>query len=385
MRQQNHLGFWIGLVIVLSFLAIVTLIAAMASLFSASEQSAGIAPPIIPTFEPAQTSASVPTPAPTRLLTPTPASTATSQCKNNAILISQITSPDGSSLQPNQRFTQTWKAQNTGTCAWNARYQLVHVQNERLSTASPVALGSNVLPGQSAELKIAMVAPANPGQYISHWQLQDDQGTRFGAVLAVGIRVSLPTPTVCMPQIATFTADRATLNPGESTTLHWGAIINGQRVEIDNGIGVVAAPGSRVVAPAQTTTFTLSATCSGNRVAKSVTITVSASGQPTNTSVPPRRDILGIWANDKYTFQIMDVTNCAGAECQVRGEYAEWGSGPPVPGLVTGTFNVDTGKIVLSITMQSTTKSFDGKIDASNKVMSGQLTGAGTITLIRQQ
>jgi hypothetical protein len=81
----------------------------------------------------------------------------------------------------------------------------------------------------------------------------------------------------------------------------------------------------------------------------------------------------------------MDVTNCTATECQVKGEYAEWGSGPPVPGLITGTFNGDTGKLALSITMQNSAKSFDGKIDASNKVMSGQLTGAGTITLIRQQ
>ena len=94
---------------------------------------------------------------------------------------------------------------------------------------------------------------------------------------------------------------------------------------------------------------------------------------------------MGIWANDKYTVQIMDMTGCTGSECQVKGEYAEWGSGPPVPGLITGTFNVDTGKIALSITMQSSTKSFDGKVDASNKIMSGQLTGTGTIALTRQQ
>jgi hypothetical protein len=288
-------------------------------------------------------------------------------------------------LQPNQRFNQTWHVQNTGTCAWNNKYQLVHIQNERLSTVGAATVLSNVVPGQSVDLLVAMIAPANPGQYISQWQLHDDLGAPFGPALSVGVRVNLPTPTACVAQIGSFTTDRATLNRGESTTLRWSAVANAQRVEIDNGIGVVTAPETRVVTPAQTTTYTLAATCGGNRVSKTVTITVTQSGQPTSTSVPLRRDIMGIWANDKYTVQIMDLTNCTTSECQVHGEYAEWGSGPPVPGLITGTFNVDTGKIVLNVAMQGSAKSFEGKVDASNKIMSGQLAGAGTITLIRQQ
>jgi hypothetical protein len=39
----------------------------------------------------------------------------------------------------------------------------------------------------------------------------------------------------------------------------------------------------------------------------------------------------------------------------------------------------------LTITLQGSAKSFDGKVDASNKIMSGQLTGVGALSLIRQQ
>jgi hypothetical protein len=215
--------------------------------------------------------------------------------------------------------------------------------------------------------------------------LRDDRGALFGPVLSVSVTVILPSPTACVPQIGAFTADRTTINRGESTTLRWGTVTNGQRVEIDNGIGVVTTPGTRVVAPTQTTTFTLYATCGGNRVSKTVSVAVTPTTQPTSTSGAQRRDIVGIWSTDKYTFQFMTVTNCAGSECQVQGEYAEWGNGPPVPGLITGTINVDTGKVVLAITMLSgPAKSFDGKIDANNRTMSGQLTGVGTLTLAKQ-
>jgi hypothetical protein len=398
MQQPDRLALWIGLVVILSLLAIVVLVGAFVSL---SGESAPMVKPmasepvtpkptaagmVIPTAAPNQSPITpLPArPAPLPRVSPTQSLQDASLCSNNAVLLRQVTSPQGSSLLPNQRFNQTWYIQNTGNCTWNTKFQLVHVQYERLSAISTVALPSSVLPGKSVDLTVAMVAPATPGQYISQWQLRDDVGAPFGATLAVGIRVNLPTPTACIALIGSFTADRTTINSGESTTLRWGAVTNGQRVEIDNGIGAVAAPGVRTVAPKQNTTYALSATCGGNRATKTVTIVVIPLG-PTSIAVPPRRDIVGIWATDKYTIQIMDVTDCAGSECQAKGEFAEWGTGPPVPGLITGTFNMDTGRIILTITLQGSAKSFDGKVDASNKIMSGQLTGVGALSLIRQQ
>ena len=391
MRQQDHLGLWIGLVVLLSLLTIALLFIALFPPWGPSEPLFGTEATVT-SIKPATPGAIAPTFGPTRTLPttiPSPIGSmptaAPGQCKNNATLLKHVTTPEGTPLQPNQGFTKTWQVQNVGSCAWNSKYLLVHVQDERMFAIGAVVVPTNVPPGQRVDLSVAMMAPASPGLHTGQWQLRDDRGALFGPVLSVSVTVTLPSPTACVPQIGAFTPDRTTINRGESTTLRWGTVTNGEHVEIDNGIGVVTTPGTHVFAPTQTTTFTLYATCGSNRVSKTVTVAVTQPTQPTSMSGSQRRDIVGTWATDKYTFQFMTVTNCAGSECQVQGEYAAWDSGPPVPGLITGTINVDTGKVVLAITVLSgPAKSFDGKVDANNRTTSGQLTGVGTITLTKQ-
>ena len=384
MQQQDHLGFWIGVVALLSLLAIAILGVALSSLFIPSQ-------PIVKavvTTAPIPTGAIAPTTVSTRTLaTAFPPTASPGQCKNNATLVKHITMPEATPWQPNQTFTKTWQIQNVGSCAWNSKYQLYHVPNARMVTVGSIALPGTIQPGQTVSLTVAMTAPTAPGAYAVQWQLRDESGALFGPLLPVSITVALPPPTACAPQIGSFTADRTTINRGETTTLRWGAITNGQRVEIDNGIGVVAAPGNRAVAPAQPTAFTLYATCGNNRVSKATTITVIQPGVPTSTSVPVTsgRNIVGIWATDKYTFQFLAFSNCASADCPVQGEYAEWGNAPPVGGDITGTFNVNTGNVALTISgLPGGTKSFNGTVDATSTKMSGQLAGVGALTLLKK-
>ena len=381
MRGQEHLGFWIGLVVLLSLLAIVIVVIAVGSLFGETQ-------PIVKavvTSLPVPTGVIVPTAVSTRTLaTAIPPTASLGQCKNNATLVKHVTMPEATPWQPNQTFTKTWQIQNVGSCAWSSKYQLVHAQNERMATVGNIALPATILPGQSVDLTVAMTAPTTPGNHSGQWQLRDESGTPFGPLLPVSITVTVPPPTVCAPQIGSFTADRTAINRGESTTLRWGAITNGQRVEIDNGIGIVAAPSNRAVAPTQTTTFTLYATCGNNRVSKTLTITVTQPALPTSTPAPvsQRRKIDGIWSTDKYTFQLESNPNCTGADCLVQGEYVEWSDGPLVGGTVTGTFNVNTGVVALTIAgLPGGGKSFTGSVDANGTTLSGQLTGVGAIAL----
>lgn len=85
------------------------------------------------------------------------------------------------------------------------------------------------------------------------------------------------------PVIASFSASPSTINAGGSATLNWGAVTNADSVEIDNGIGGVPAPGSRVVSPSVTTIYVLTARCKGVTViARAV---VSVIQPPTATPV----------------------------------------------------------------------------------------------------
>ncbi|HJX38244.1 MAG TPA: Ig-like domain-containing protein [Anaerolineae bacterium] len=83
------------------------------------------------------------------------------------------------------------------------------------------------------------------------------------------------------PVISFFTASPGTITTGQSSTLSWGAVTNGNSavlvssVVINPGLGEVGSPGSRVVSPASTTTYTLVATGCGGTAQQQVTVVVN--------------------------------------------------------------------------------------------------------------
>jgi hypothetical protein len=80
------------------------------------------------------------------------------------------------------------------------------------------------------------------------------------------------------PVIESFTADPVTITAGESTTLSWGLVSNATGVVIDQGIGGVGTPGSTVISPGSTTTYTMTAVGPGGTDTASVTVTVNPAG-----------------------------------------------------------------------------------------------------------
>ena len=88
-----------------------------------------------------------------------------------------------------------------------------------------------------------------------------------------------PTATQAPPQIAFFQANPGNIISGDCTTLEWGAVTNATEVQIDQGIGGVATPGSQSVCPATTTTYVMTATGPGGTATASVTVNVQP-GQP---------------------------------------------------------------------------------------------------------
>ena len=97
---------------------------------------------------------------------------------------------------------------------------------------------------------------------------------------------TVPTPTSppgCpgAPVISSFTANPSTITAGQSTTLSWGRVTNGnsdvlvRSVVINPGLGEVGSPGSRVLSPGNTTTYTLVATGCGGTTTQQVTVVVS--------------------------------------------------------------------------------------------------------------
>lgn len=78
------------------------------------------------------------------------------------------------------------------------------------------------------------------------------------------------------PQVEYFRASPNTIIVGGCTTLEWGAVHNATTASIDQGIGGVGTPGSRVVCPAETTTYVMTAIGQGGTATTSTTVTVQA-------------------------------------------------------------------------------------------------------------
>jgi outer membrane protein OmpA-like peptidoglycan-associated protein len=83
----------------------------------------------------------------------------------------------------------------------------------------------------------------------------------------------------CVPPVVKFSANPAEIAPGKCSTLTWSSE-NVKKAEIDQGVGAVAASGSKEVCPKETTQYLLTATGTGGTVYEEATVTVSAPAPP---------------------------------------------------------------------------------------------------------
>lgn len=105
-------------------------------------------------------------------------------------------------------------------------------------------------------------------------------------------------------RINSFTGEPRSIERGQSATLRW-SVGNSTDISLDQGLGSVAANGSRQVFPSQTTTYTLTAKGGNGQDSRSVTIEVSSSVPPPPPPVSggaklSGADLLGREAQDVY-------------------------------------------------------------------------------------
>lgn len=162
------------------------------STLAAQSTNSVISPDTTPT--PINTSgqpvANIPTTTPTVLPTatatlplPTPMPpTATSDpilC-DHASFIKDVSIPDGTTFSPGAEFTKIWRLRNIGSCTWNSSYALVFDSGDRMRVSSTVQLPGNVRPGESVDIAVDLLAPADSRQYRGYWMLSNADGEIFG-------------------------------------------------------------------------------------------------------------------------------------------------------------------------------------------------------------
>jgi hypothetical protein len=133
---------------------------------------------ITPTTTQTPTQTPTSTNTPTQVPTNTQAPTAIPCYK--AVLVADITIPDGTILNPGDNFTKIWRILNAGSCTWTTAFKVIFDHGAAMSAPAAVNLPTTVIPGQTVDLAVAMTAPNTQGTYQGFWKLETDAGATFG-------------------------------------------------------------------------------------------------------------------------------------------------------------------------------------------------------------
>jgi len=113
--------------------------------------------------------------------TPTKAPTQTPEVECNQAGFVAETIPDGTDFDPGEEFTKTWTLENTGTCTWDANYDVVFVEGVALDAPASTPLTSGtVKPGETVKISMDLKAPIAAGTHRGDFKLRDQDGVLFG-------------------------------------------------------------------------------------------------------------------------------------------------------------------------------------------------------------
>ncbi len=100
--------------------------------------------------------------------------TSSPDCKDSALLIADVTYPDNTRLEAGEKFTKTWRLQNTGTCNWNG-YTATFLSGDKMDAPDSVPVPQTAAK-TSVDLSVELVAPANDGAFTGVFELRNAAG-----------------------------------------------------------------------------------------------------------------------------------------------------------------------------------------------------------------
>ncbi len=114
-------------------------------------------------------------------ITPEGAQDATPAVCDQVKFIKDVTIPDEMDLAPGEHFTKTWRLENAGSCSWGIGYLLYFESGDPLGGPSSQDLTSQtILPGETVDISVDLVAPQETGTYQGNWKLRSVKGEGFG-------------------------------------------------------------------------------------------------------------------------------------------------------------------------------------------------------------
>jgi hypothetical protein len=154
----------------------------------------------LPTLPPSQTPTISPTPEVlTGTLTgPIPI---TPGGDDRAEYVTDLSIPDNTIFRPGESFTKSWRLTNAGQTTWTTDYAVVFAGGDLMGAALSNPFSEDVLPGQTVDVSVDLIAPPVEGSYKGYWALRNAQGRVFGvgenadeafwvAIIAQGVPVT---------------------------------------------------------------------------------------------------------------------------------------------------------------------------------------------------
>ena len=120
---------------------------------------------------------------------PLPTTAPPGDCVLDASYVADVTVPDDTEFAPGEAFVKTWRVRNSGTCNWDSGFWLAFVGGDQMDGSEFVAVPATPT-GSTVDVSVRLVAPAVPGTYRGQWKLQSTEGSLFGAICIVRIKVS---------------------------------------------------------------------------------------------------------------------------------------------------------------------------------------------------
>jgi len=130
--------------------------------------------------------------------TPPPPVTTEAGCTLGSQYVMDVTIPDGTVMSPGAGFVKTWRVRNSGTCDWDAGFQLIFVGGAQMGGPASVLLPA-VAAGGQADISVNQTAPSAYGTHKGTWRIRTDDGTVFGTNLTVVIEVPNPATDTPLP------------------------------------------------------------------------------------------------------------------------------------------------------------------------------------------
>jgi len=158
--------------------------------------------------------------------TPTVSVTRPANCTDSAVLMEDVTIPDGTRVNASENFTKTWRFINNGTCPW-VNYTLVFAAGDQMGAPLSAPIPTTDAKAK-VDISVELTAPAVGGSYTGYFTLHnsDDKIVPIGTEQTFWVKITVGSSPGVIPTVPTTSGGGVPTQSGGSMTTGGGGNCN---------------------------------------------------------------------------------------------------------------------------------------------------------------